>query len=211
MKKITITARALSKQLILLLFLGATIFNFPKVVSAQSLVSDEVKRDTQGQTIKQGQALHIDVNLALVNVTVTDPYSRIVTGLEQDNFRVFEDNVEQEVVTFSSEDVPISIGVIFDFSGSMSNKIDKAREAALDFFKTANPLDEFFLVTFNERAELTSAFTNSVEDLQSRMMVTAPKGRTALLDAIYLGLSQMRGARNGKRALLPSGTGWSRY
>jgi len=92
--------------------------------------------------------------------------------------------------------VPISIGVIFDFSGSMSNKIDKAREAALDFFKTANPLDEFFLVTFNERAELTSAFTNSVEDLQSRMMVTAPKGRTALLDAIYLGLSQMRGAHN---------------
>jgi len=102
MKNITITARALSKQLILLLLLGATIFNFPKVVSAQSLVSDEVKRDTQGQTIKQGQALHIDVNLALVNVTVTDPYSRIVTGLEPDNFRIFEDNVEQEVVNFSS-------------------------------------------------------------------------------------------------------------
>ena len=125
--------------------------------------------------------------MALVNVTVTDPYNRLVTGLEPDNFRVFEDNVEQEIVSFSSEDVPISIGVIFDFSGSMSNKVDKAREAALQFFKTANPQDEFFLVSFNERAELTSAFTNSVEDLQSRMMLTAPKGRTALLDAIYLG------------------------
>jgi len=158
--------------------------------------------------------LHTDVDVELVNVTVTDPYNRLVTRLEPDNFRVFEDNAEQEVVSFSSEDVPISIGVIFDLSGSMSNKITKAREAAIQFFKTANPADEFFLVSFNERAELTSAFTNSVEDLQSRMMMTSPKGRTALLDAIYLGLSQMRGARNAKRALLilsDGGDNHSRY
>jgi len=104
--------------------------------------------------------------------------------------------------------------VIFDFSGSMANKVGKAREAAVQFFKTANPQDEFFLVSFNERAELTSTFTNSVEDLQSRMMLMAPKGRTALLDAIYLGLSQMRGAHNAKRALLilsDGGDNHSRY
>jgi Ca-activated chloride channel homolog len=175
---------------------------------------NDVKRDTPGTLLKPLQGLHLDVDLALVNVTVTDPYNRLVTGLDPDNFRVFEDNIEQEVVTFSSEDVPISIGVIFDFSGSMANKIAKAREAAVQFFKTANPQDEFFLVSFNERAELTSAFTNSVEDLQSRMLLTAPKGRTALLDAIYLGLSQMRGARNGKRALLilsDGGDNHSRY
>ena len=174
----------------------------------------DVKKDTPGTLVKPLQGLHLDVDLALVNVTVTDPYNRLVTGLDPDNFRVFEDNIEQEVVTFSSEDVPISIGVIFDFSGSMANKIGKAREAAVQFFKTANPQDEFFLVSFNERAELTSAFTNSVEDLQSRMLLTAPKGRTALLDAIYLGLSQMRGARNGKRALLilsDGGDNHSRY
>jgi Ca-activated chloride channel family protein len=174
----------------------------------------DVKSDTPGTLLKPLQGLHLDVDLALVNVTVTDPYNRLVTGLDPDNFRVFEDNIEQEVVTFSSEDVPISIGVIFDFSGSMANKIAKAREAAVQFFKTANPQDEFFLVSFNERAELTSAFTNSVEDLQSRMLLTAPKGRTALLDAIYLGLSQMRGARNGKRALLilsDGGDNHSRY
>jgi Ca-activated chloride channel family protein len=177
-------------------------------------VKEDVKKDTPGTSIKPRQGLHMDVDLALVNVTVTDPYNRLVTGLDPDNFRVFEDNIEQEVVTFSSEDVPISIGVIFDFSGSMANKIGKAREAAIQFFKTANPQDEFFLVSFNERAELTSSFTNSVEDLQSRMMLTAPKGRTALLDAIYLGLSQMRGARNGKRALLilsDGGDNHSRY
>jgi Ca-activated chloride channel family protein len=174
----------------------------------------EVKRDTPAVKIVPGKVIRTDVDLALVNVTVTDPFSRLVTGLDQDNFRVYEDNIEQEIVSFSSEDVPISIGVIFDFSGSMANKIDKAREAALQFFKTANPQDEFFLVSFNERAELTSAFTNSVEDLQSRMMLTAPKGRTALLDAIYLGLSQMRGAHNAKRALLilsDGGDNHSRY
>ncbi len=84
----------------------------------------------------------------------------------------------------------------------MSNKVDKARLAAVQFFKTANPQDEFFLVSFNDRAELISSFTSSVEELQNRLMYTAARGRTALLDAIYLGLSQMRGARNAKRALL---------
>jgi Ca-activated chloride channel family protein len=158
--------------------------------------------------------IKVDVDLALVNVTVTDPFDRLVTGLEKENFHVFEDGVEQEIVNFSSEDVPISIGVIFDMSGSMSDKVDKAREAAVQFFHTANPLDEFFLVSFNDRAELTSPFTSSVDELQNRMMFTAAHGRTALLDAIYLGLSEMRGARNAKRALLiisDGGDNHSRY
>src|SRR3984885_2131815 len=117
-------------------------------------LKDDVKKNTVGEKLQPRQGLKLDVDLALVNVTVTVPYNRLVTGLDPDNFRVYEDNVEQEVVTFSSEDVPISIGVIFDMSGSMANKIGKAREAAIQFFKTANPQDEFFLVSFNERAEL---------------------------------------------------------
>ena len=84
---------------------------------------EDVKKNTLGFAIKPSNGLHMDVDLALINVTVTDPYNRLVTGLDPDNFRVYEDNIEQEVVTFSSEDVPISIGVIFDFSGSMANKI----------------------------------------------------------------------------------------
>jgi Ca-activated chloride channel family protein len=182
--------------------------------SLRPTTKDDVRHDTPGLKIKPGKMLHADVDVALVNVTVTDPYNRLVTGLEPDNFRVFEDNTEQEVVSFSSEDVPISIGVIFDLSGSMSNKIAKARDAAIQFFKTANPADEFFMVSFNEHAELTSTFTNSVEELQNRMLATSPKGRTALLDAIYLGLSQMRGAHNAKRALLilsDGGDNHSRY
>jgi len=154
------------------------------------------------------------VDLALVNVTVTDPYNRLVTGLEPDNFRVFEDNVEQEVVNFSSEDVPASVGVILDLSGSMANKVGRAKEAALQFFKTANPQDEFFLIGFNDRAGLLSPFTDNVEELQTRMLTVSAKGSTALLDAIYLGLTQMRNARRSKRALLiisDGGDNHSRY
>jgi len=176
--------------------------------------ADDVRKDTPGMVVNARKGIKMDVDLALINATVTDPYNRLVTGLDPDNFRIFEDNVEQEVVTFSAEDVPISIGVIFDYSGSMANKAAKAREAAIQFFKTANPADEFFLVSFNEHAELSSSFTNSVEDLQSRMLLSAPKGRTALLDAIYLGLSEMRSAHNAKRALLilsDGGDNHSRY
>jgi Ca-activated chloride channel family protein len=156
----------------------------------------------------------VNVELTLVNVGVTDPYGRMVTGLDQENFRIFEDNKEQEVVRFSSEDVPISIGVIFDMSGSMADKFEKSRLAAVQFFKTANPEDEFCLVNFNDRAQLVSNFTGSVEDLQERLMYTAAHGETALFDGIYLGLSQMKGARNSKKALLiisDGGDNHSRY
>jgi Ca-activated chloride channel family protein len=166
---------------------------------------------TQG---KPGEGIKVDVNLTLVNVTVTDPLDRFVTGLEKEHFRVFEDGVEQEILSLSSEDLPVSIGLVFDMSGSMSDKVRKAREAAVEFMRTANPLDQFFLVSFNDRAELTSGFTSSADELQNRMMFTSARGRTALLDAIYLGLSQMRGAHNGKRALLiisDGGDNHSRY
>ncbi len=164
--------------------------------------------------IKQSGGIEMNVEMALVNVTVTDPYGRLVAGLDKENFKVYEDGVEQEISSFSSEDVPISIGLIFDMSGSMADKVDKARQAAIQFLRMANPRDEFFLVSFNDRAELTSRFTSSIEELQSRMLFTVAKGSTALLDAIYLGLTQVSSGHNGKRALLiisDGGDNHSRY
>lgn len=161
-----------------------------------------------------GKPLRMNVDMVLVPVTVVDPYDRLVTGLEQDNFRVYENNVEQEIVHFDEEDVPISIGVVFDMSGSMSDKIDKSKMAALQFFKTANPQDEFFLVDFSDRAQLVSSFTSDVDVLRDRLMFTRGSGRTALFDAIYLGLSEMRGAHNSRKALLiisDGGENHSRY
>ena len=154
------------------------------------------------------------VDLVLVPVTVTDPMNRLVTGLDKDNFQVFEGKEEQEVRHFSAEDAPISLGVIFDMSGSMSSKIERAREAVGEFFKTANPQDEFFLITFSDKPEEVSDFTQSVDDLQGKLVFTVPKGRTALLDAIYLGISKMREAKYPKKALLiisDGGDNHSRY
>ena len=158
--------------------------------------------------------MKVDVNLVLVPVTITDPMNRLVTGLDKENFQVFEDKTPQEIRHFSSEDAPVSLGVIFDMSGSMSSKIDRAREAVNEFFKTANPQDEFFVITFNDKPEQLCDFTNSVEDIESKLIFTVPKGRTALLDAIYLGVNKMRQAKYPKRALLivsDGGDNHSRY
>ena len=146
--------------------------------------------------------IQVDVNVVLVTVTVTDSLNRLVTGLEKEHFRVFEDKEEQEVLHFSSEDVPISLGLVFDASGSMSNKMRKSRMAALEFFRSANPQDEFFLVDFNDRPRLVSDFTHRIEDIQDRLIFTAAKGRTALLDAIYMALNHMRHGVHRKKATL---------
>jgi Ca-activated chloride channel family protein len=167
-----------------------------------------------GLKVNHGKPMQVDVDLVLVPVTVTDDWNRIVTGLDKENFTVMEGNQPQEVRHFSSEDAPLSLGVIFDMSGSMSDKIEKAREAVIEFFKTANPLDEFFMITFNDRPELRADFTKSVEEIQGKLVYTVPQGSTALLDAIYMGISKMKDARNTKKALLiisDGGDNHSRY
>jgi Ca-activated chloride channel homolog len=155
-----------------------------------------------------------DVDLVLVPVTITDPMNRLVTGLEKENFTLTDNGQMQEIRHFSSEDAPVSLGVIFDISGSMSNKIDKSREAVVEFFRTANPEDEFFVITFSEKPEVLADFTTSVEDIQDKLVYAVPKGRTALLDAIYLGMNRMRKAKHQKKALLiisDGGDNHSRY
>jgi Ca-activated chloride channel family protein len=158
--------------------------------------------------------LKVDVDLVLVPVTVTDPMNRLVTGLDKENFEVWDGKQQQQIRHFSCEDAPISLGVIFDHSGSMIDKLDKAKQAVIEFFKTANPQDEFFMITFSDRPRLVSDFTKSIEAIQGRMLYTIPKGSTALLDAIYLGIDKMREARNSRKALLiisDGGDNRSRY
>ena len=158
--------------------------------------------------------LQVDVNMVLVNVTVTDPYDRIVTGLDKDNFQVFDEKVEQQIESFSTEDAPISVGLIFDSSGSMSDKIQKSKEAALQFFRTSNPQDEFMLINFSDRPNLIAGFTSKFENIQDQLLFVKSGGRTALLDAIYLGLNEMKKATTNRRALLvisDGGDNHSRY
>lgn len=158
--------------------------------------------------------LQVDVNNVIVNVTVTDPYDRIVTGLDASNFEVYDDKVPQKIISFSTEDAPIAVGLVFDSSGSMSDKIEKSKEAAVEFFKTSNPQDEFMLINFNERPNLISDFTSKFENLEDRLLFVKSGGKTALLDAIYMGLHEMKKASASRKALLvisDGGDNHSRY
>ena len=158
--------------------------------------------------------IRIDKTMVLINVTVTDPLNRFVTGLEKEHFRLFEDKVEQEISQFSSEDAPISIGLVFDTSGSMGPKLQKSRQAAVEFFKTANPSDEFFLIQFNDRPEMVVPFTTDTDKIQSALTFTQSRGRTALLDSVYLAMHEMKKAKNPRKAVLiisDGGDNSSRY
>ena len=158
--------------------------------------------------------LRVDTNMVLINVTVTDPLNRFVTGLEAENFKLFEDKSEQRIASFASEDAPLSVGLVFDASQSMGSKLQKARLATAQFFKTANPEDEFFLVQFNDKPEMIQGFTTNTEEIQNRLTFTQAKGRTALLDGIYMALNHMKKARNTRKAILvlsDGGDNSSRY
>jgi Ca-activated chloride channel homolog len=158
--------------------------------------------------------IRIDTNVVLIPVTVTDPLNRFVTGLDADSFKVFEDKAEQKMVSFGSEDAPLSIGIVFDTSGSMGPKLEKSRQAVAEFFKTANPEDEAFLVVFNDRPELVAPITHNLEEIQNRLTFTQSKGRTALLDGLSLALHTMKKARNPRKALVvisDGGDNSSRY
>jgi Ca-activated chloride channel homolog len=163
---------------------------------------------------KPGSLIRMNVDMVLVPITVTDPMNRLVTGLEQEDFQVYENNGEQKIRSFAAEDAPVSIGIIMDLSGSMNSKLIRARESILQFIKTANPEDEFFVIGFNDRPELIEDFTSSVEDIQARLATVRSGHRTALLDAIYYGVTKMKEAKHERKALLvvsDGGDNRSRY
>jgi Ca-activated chloride channel homolog len=190
---------------------GEEVHVIPRVEATQTSNGQPVDDPTMKTHTKP---IKVDVNLVLVPVSIVDPENRQVTGLDKENFEVFEGKDRQQIQHFSSEDAPVSLGAIFDVSGSMANKIERAREAVVEFFKTANPEDEFFMIAFADRPEEVTDFTRSVEDIEGRLLYTVPKGRTAMLDAIYLGLNKMRQARYGRKALLiisDGGDNHSRY
>jgi Ca-activated chloride channel family protein len=147
-------------------------------------------------------SIQVEVDLVLVNATVTDPNNRFVTGLEKEHFQLFEDKVEQSISHFSSEDAPTSIGLLFDVSSSMGDKIARAKDAAVAFLKTSNPDDEFYLLTFADQPSLDEEFTSDVSQIQNRLVYKGAKGSTTLYDAVYLGLEKMKQAHNPKKAML---------
>ncbi len=155
-----------------------------------------------GPRYEEAEARKANVDLVLVPVTVTDEKQRLVIGLEKDNFRVYDRYEPQVIRHISTEEAPISLGILFDTSSSMYGKIERSREAVIQFLRTANSDDEFFLIGFGHRPDLLTDFTNSVDDIETEISKVTPDGATALLDAVYLGLSRMKDARNERKVLL---------
>jgi Ca-activated chloride channel homolog len=161
-----------------------------------------------------GGLIRTSVDLVLVPVSITDNRNRPVLGLEQSNFQLFENKKPQEIKNFSSEDTPVSVGILLDTSGSMSHKLERAREAVFEFCEASNPQDEFFLITFSNQPHLVTDFTPNSENVKHDLLSVRAQGQTSLLDAIYLGLTKMRSARYARKALLvisDGGDNHSRY
>ena len=146
----------------------------------------------------------VGVDTVFVKVSVTDPLNRYVVGLEKDNFKVFEEKVEQQVTHFVQQAAPISVGIVFDVSGSMkaNNNINAAKSAIVRFLKSANSEDEFFLITFNQMPRLVTGFTNESSSIENEISFKNPGGRTAVYDAVYMALDEMKKAKNEKKALI---------
>jgi VWFA-related protein len=156
----------------------------------------------------------VNADLVLIPVTVTDKRGRIILGLTKAQFQVFEDGVEQAVTHFSSEDIPISLGIVFDISGSIGAKLRRSREALSEILRGANPADEFALVQCDGRAQLVVEPTSDIGEIRERLLFAESKGRTALLDAIYLAVNIMRTGRYSRRAVVvisDGGDNHSRY
>jgi len=187
--------RARVRTLLPLVVAALLIFGLVSRFSAQ-----EPRTTGQVQTSGGGAStVKIGVGLVLVNVTVTDRSNQLVTDLEREHFQIFEDKVEQKILHFSTEEVPASIGLLFDVSSSMAKKLSRARDAAIAFLKSTNPEDEFFLLTFADQPKVEEEFTPHLIDIQNHLAFVPTKGSTTLYDAVYMGLEKIKHGHYAKR------------
>jgi VWFA-related protein len=173
----------------------------PVDLMAQVAIEPRQRPGTQKPAMPAAD-LRVDTNLVLVPATVYDPYNRPITGLERENFKIFDDKVEQAITSFSSEDEPIALGFIFDTSGSMQGLLPQGRAAAAELLKFANPEDEFFLVEFDTRPRLVIPLTSNTSRIGLEVMMTKAGSATALIDALFMGIHEIHKSTKTKKALV---------
>jgi Ca-activated chloride channel family protein len=146
--------------------------------------------------------VRLDRDVVTISVTVSDPYGRFVTGLDKSHFEIYDDKIKQEIKFFNDDDAPITLGIVYDVSGSMESKVSRSLHALRRFVETSHDDDEYFLVGFNQRAQLIRDFTTSGESVVNSLTLVSTEGRTALYDAAYIGIEKARQGRHTKKALL---------
>jgi VWFA-related protein len=175
------------------------------VIALSSLVLIAQETPQQEQPQKQGNndfTLSVDVELVQLPISVLDKEGRPVNGLTKDNFQVFEDNTQQQIKLFKHEDIPLSLGLVIDNSGSMRNKRERVNSSALAFVRESNPEDETFIVNFDDSAYLEQDFTGSIGDLIDALDNLDTRGETALYDAVYLSVDHVKAGKKDKKAIL---------
>jgi Ca-activated chloride channel family protein len=160
-------------------------------------------KDQKLGTELDDKSLITNTDLITLTVTVTDTYGRYVSGLSKSAFAVFDNKQQQEITYFSDDDSPVSVGVIFDVSGSMSgDKVKRARDALAKFIQTSHDSDEYFLIAFNSRAQLLLDKTRDGDSILNKLTFVETKSQSALYDACYLGVEKVQRGSHPKRALL---------
>ena len=159
------------------------------------------KQETKTDAVPRPD-LRVDTTVVLIPVEVSDSLNRPVSGLEKENFRIYDDKVEQKILNVSMEDDPIAMGLIFDTSGSMGDDLRGSREAAREFFKHAGAEDEFFLVQFDSEARLVVPLTRNANEIDYQLAFSKSKGSTALLDGVYLGMHEIRKSQKSRKAMV---------
>jgi VWFA-related protein len=161
--------------------------------------SKSTKESTdQGKGIRFG----VSVDLVMMYTSAFDSAGRFVSGLKQEQFKVFEDGVEQKIYSFAQEDVPVTMGILLDLSGSMSKSTEKVNNAALAFIRASNPDDQVFLVGINDEAELLQDFTSDIDEIQDSLDNTVVAGQTILYDGIHLGVEKAHSGNRAKKAVV---------
>ena len=197
-----------------MLRLAALAICFTEMLAAQVKIEPRAKPAPPKKEAPGSANIRVDTTLILVPVSVNDPLNRPVSGLEKENFRLFEDKVPQPIVQFAMDDEPVAVGLVFDTSGSMGDKLQRSRMAAKEFFRISNPEDEFFLVEFDNSPRLRVPLTSDTGTIENELIFSKSRGSTALLDAVYLALHEMKRSKKNKKALLvisDGGDNHSRY
>jgi Ca-activated chloride channel homolog len=160
--------------------------------------------DQSPDTHRQGSTIKVDVGLVVLHTTVLDDRGKFADGLKAENFRIYEDKVEQKIATFKREDVPVSMGLVIDNSGSMRDKRPRVNEAALTLVEASNPQDQAFVVNFNDDfyLDLDKDFTSSIPELKEALERIDSRGSTALYDAIIGSLDHLKKGNRDKKVLL---------
>ena len=169
-------------------------------IGGYTQTSKEKTEDSKSKS--EGYKIGVNVDLVLMYASVFDKSGHFVEGLKQQNFKVYEDGMEQKIETFAQEDVPLTIGILLDLSGSMRSKIDQVNKAALAFIRASNSQDEAFLIGFNDEVELLQDFTSDIDEITDSLENTVVTGGTSLYDAIYLGVQKAHTGKRPKKAII---------